>query len=80
MKFAVPTLDESRWLRAHAPFQIPNLAHIYTQCLFERSRFKSIQLSSNLLSKRHQAEIKWQELEKLSVRPDSWDTLKKQWP
>ena len=25
---------------------------IYTQCLFERSRFKSIQLNSNLLSKR----------------------------
>ena len=67
---------QTRLLRAHAPFQISNLAHIYTQCLFERSRFKLIQLSSNLLSKRHQTDIKWQELEKLSVRPDNWDTLK----
>ena len=30
---------------------------IYTQCLFERSRFKLIQLNSNLLSKQHQVHV-----------------------
>ena len=66
----------ARWSCAHAPFQILNLARIHTQCRFDRSKFQSIQLNSNLLSKRHHAMFKWQELEKLSVRPDScWLTI-----
>ena len=44
---------ESMWLRAHAPFQI-SFTH---SAFFERSRFKSIQLNSNLLSKRHQVHV-----------------------